>query len=142
MKSKVKILIPVVFVLLLLGLGYLRAVPRAKEGSSYPRIEISPQTYNYGNISYGDVVNYDFTVKNSGSQPLGISKVATSCGCTIAKISSQELGPGQTATLHVTYNSGAMTGSMGQGEQERIIYVKSNDPNNPQAEVTIDGYVN
>ena len=105
------------------------------------KIEISPKDYNFGNINYGDVVNYTFLVKNAGVSPLEIKRVATSCACTSAKISKERIEPGEAAELSVVYDSGQMTGSHGRGQQERIIFVKSNDPLSPHAQVLIYGTV-
>ncbi len=67
--------------------------------------------------------------------------MATSCACTSAKVTKEKIAPGKEADLNVTYDTGAMSGPHGKGSQERIIYIKSNDPINPQAEVTIKAYV-
>jgi hypothetical protein len=41
----------------------------------------------------------------------------------------------------VTYDTGAMSGAHAKGQQKRIIYIKSNDPINPQIEAMIYAYV-
>ena len=83
------------------------------------------------------VVEYIFKVKNTGNEALEIKKVATSCACTTAKIDKEKINPGKETNLLVVYNTGAMSGSHAKGEQERIIYVRSNDSVNPQVEVMI-----
>lgn len=136
------------FIIFILGLiavifyGYLKATAPAGNSENLPKIEISPASYDFGEIEFGKVVNYSFVVKNSGKAPLEIKRVATSCGCTTAKVSQQTIEPGQSAELLVTYDTAAMgDGPHGKGNQERIIYVKSNDPNSPQADVIISAYV-
>lgn len=120
------------------GYGYLKSVPGAENGKeNLPRIEITPQSFDFGQAEYGQILEYDFKLKNSGKDILEIKRVATSCACTSAKASLEMLDPGQETNLHVTYNTGAMSGSHGRGEQERIIYVRTNDPANPQSEVMI-----
>ncbi|KKT16741.1 MAG: hypothetical protein UV98_C0023G0001, partial [Parcubacteria group bacterium GW2011_GWB1_43_6] len=102
-----------------------------------PQIEITPKSFDFGEVQYGDIAEYSFKIKNTGSEILEIKRLATSCGCTSAKIAKVELNPGEEADLRVTYDSGAMSGPHGKGEQERIIYVKSSDPVNPQVEVMV-----
>lgn len=144
---KTKIIIVIVIILAIIGLavyGYLKAIPQNSDepAAETPTIAITPQNYNFGEINYGDVAEYTFTIENKGGQNLEIKKVATSCGCTTAKASSENIAPGEKTDLQVTYNTAAMSGEHAKGDQERIIYVRSNDPNNPQAEVTINAHVN
>ncbi|MDO8663756.1 MAG: DUF1573 domain-containing protein [Candidatus Wildermuthbacteria bacterium] len=135
---KLKIILILVFIAGLAFLGYTKAIPGADEnGGGRPQIEISPATFDFGDIQYGDIVEYDFVVKNTGNEILEIKRVATSCSCTTAKISKEIINPEENANIHVRYDSGAMGLAHGKGKQERIIYVKSNDPVTPQAESMI-----
>ena len=72
-----------------------------------------------------------------GSAVLEIKRLATSCGCTSAEIAEKQINPGEEAELRVAYDTGAMSGPHGKGPQERIVYIKSSDPINPQVEVMI-----
>jgi hypothetical protein len=143
---KRKIIIFVILGLVILGLatyGYLRATPEVKDRSkNRPQIKITPQSFDFGEIEYGAVAEHTFEVKNLGTETLEIEKVATSCACTDAKVTPKKIASEEEAELEVIYDTGAMSGSHAKGEQERIIYIKSNDPVNPQAEVTIHAYVN
>ncbi len=122
--------------------GYFQSVPNSKEENNSPKIEIQPKVFDFGQAKYGDVLRHKFKIKNSGNRVLEIKRVATSCGCTSAKVSKEKINPGETAELLVTYDTGAMgSGPHGKGKQERIIYIKSNDPASPQVEVMIYAYV-
>jgi len=133
------------FVIILLGFavyGYFNAVPGIEDnGEDQPKIEIRPQTFDFGEVEYGQILEYTFKIRNLGNQILEINKVATSCGCTTVQTSREKVNPQEEIELKVTYDTGAMSGTYAKGNQERIIYVKSNDPINPQAEVTIFAYV-
>ena len=136
MKPKIIFLI-----LIIAGLaiyGYFKAIPGAQnKDGNLPKIEINPQSFDFGEIEYGQIVEQSFTIKNTGQEVLEIKRVATSCACTKAKVSQEKINPREEAALLVTYDSGAMSGSHGRGDQDRIIYIKSNDPLNPQTEITI-----
>lgn len=137
MKPKVFLL-----VFLILGLaiiGYFKAIPAPTGGvDNLPKIEVSPQSFDFGEVEYGKVAGYTFKVRNTGSEILEIKRVATSCACTTAKILKEKLNPGEETELLVSYDTAAMGRSAhGMGKQERIIYVKSNDPVNPQVTVMI-----
>lgn len=138
MKPKIKFfLILGVIILGLAIFGYFKAIPGVEnQAENLPKIEITPKVYDFGEINLGDVVNYGFKVKNLGKEVLEIKRVATSCACATAKITKEKIEPGEEVELLVTYDSGAMP-LHGSGREERIIYLRSNDPLWPQAEVRI-----
>lgn len=140
-----KVLFSIIFILGLIAVifyGYQNATPPAGNNQDAPKIEIFPALYDFGEIEFGKIVNYIFKIKNSGNEILEIKRVATSCGCTTAKPSKTKINPGEEAELLVVYDTAAMgDGPHGTGSQERIIYIKSNDPANPQVDVTISAYV-
>ena len=124
--------------------GYSQSIPNNTDGqnSNQPKIEISPAFYDFGEIEFGKIAEYKFRIENKGSKTLEIKRLATSCSCTTAKTNKEILKPGETAELFVSYDTAAMgSGTHGTGNQERIIYVKTNDPANPQATVKIHAYV-
>lgn len=137
------ILIVVIF-LGLAGYGYFNAVAGPKNGeTNNPQIIIEPKNFDFGAIDYGSVVEHKFQLRNSGKKELNIRRIATSCGCTTAKVDKNNLAPEEETILTVIYNTGAMGDSPhAKGQQERIIYVQSDDPVSPQTEITIQAYVN
>lgn len=140
--SKLLLIIVLGIVLGLAIYGYFRAMPSGKNlTGEQPQIEITPKFFDFGEVKYGKAVEYSFKVKNLGTEILEIKRVATSCACTTAKIAKEIIEPGEEAALKVVYNTGLMSGSHAKGKQERIIYLKSNDPENPQAEVKIQAVV-
>lgn len=139
MKSKVKFSLILGLIILSLAVyGYFKSVPGVdNQATSRPQIEINPLSFDFGDIVYGQVVEQAFKVRNTGSEILEIKRLATSCGCTSAKIAKEQINPGEEAELRVTYDTGAMSGPHGKGRQERIVYIKSSDPVNPQIEIMI-----
>lgn len=140
-----KIFYIIVSVLVMLGIaiyGYIKAVPGIEDESApRPKIEISPLSFEFGEVEFGQVLRYSFSVKNAGNKTLEIRKIGTSCSCTTAEAEKTTLSAGEETNINVTYNTGLMGGVHGQGRQERIIYIKTNDPVTPQKEVTIYAYV-
>lgn len=143
MKSKTIFL--VFFGLIIINLlvyGYFKAIPGpGNQGEARPKIEFKPMSFDFGEIEYGQIVEHSFKVKNSGKEVLEIRKLATSCACTTAEINKERINPNEEAELLVRYDSGAMSGPHARGKQERIIYIRSNDPLNPQIEIMIYAYV-
>jgi hypothetical protein len=70
---------------------------------------------------------FAFHFRNSGSAPVIITSVQTSCGCTSAALAKQEYGPGEGGELKVTYRFGGQVGS-----QEKTVSVTTKDsPDQP-----------
>lgn len=121
--------------LLLIGsaaYGYARSVPGllAQPG----RIEITPASWDFGEIPR-TAVSHTFTVTNVGQGPLEITGVSTSCGCTMAQVDQTLLGPGQQTALKVTFDPLAHEGR--SGRFLRLVYVRSDDPEMPEAQIEI-----
>ena len=94
---------------------------------SGPKISTSADTFDFGTIKEGSKVNHDFEIINAGDAVLKIDKVRASCGCTAAKPEKDSLAPGESAKIHVEFNSAGRSGI-----QQKYVYVFSNDPNDPQ----------
>ena len=101
-----------------------------------PKISVQQGEYNFGEIKQGEKVTHVFVITNNGGDILKINEVHASCGCTAAKPDKDQLKPGESTNLVVTFNS---TGRF--GKQKKLIRVKSNDPENPQVLLTIKGKV-
>jgi hypothetical protein len=67
------------------------------------------------------VVKHTFTFKNTGNQPLLISEVRVTCGCTTPDWTKMPVAPGQTGFITAQFNS---TGRSGQNH--KVITVVSN----------------
>jgi hypothetical protein len=99
------------------------------------RIELSATEFDYGTIPNTGPVSQVFQVRNAGDGPLAIGGVSTSCGCTTAEVGSQQLAAGESADLTVTYDPLAHDGAT--GEFMRLVYIRSDDPDTPEASLTI-----
>jgi hypothetical protein len=104
-----------------------------------PKIVVSPGFKDLGDVTK-EGFNYTFTVKNAGKKPLKIGRVSTSCGCTLATIESELIMPNERTDLLVTFNPKLMEEEV-RGEVSRIIFIRSNDPENPELEIKITANV-
>ena len=101
-----------------------------------PKIVINPIEYDFGSVTSGEKVKYNFMVTNSGGDSLKIEDVKASCGCTAALPDKDELGPGESTMIKVEFNSRGRS-----GHQEKYITVKSNDEENPLVRLKFFGNV-
>ena len=136
----------IIAVLVFVGLaifGYYQSVPSAERAQgSQPQITVEPTTYDFGNLVFGVIAEKKFKIKNLGPGVLQIIRITTSCSCTSANIEKNQLNSDEETELLVRYDTAAMgSGSHGKGQQDRIIYIKSNDPTQPQVELTTTAFV-
>ena len=76
-----------------------------KTESAGAKIEFKEETIDYGTIEKGadGIRKFEFT--NTGTEPLIISRVYSSCGCTIPKKPEDPILPGETGEIEVKYDT-------------------------------------
>jgi hypothetical protein len=84
------------------------------------------EEHNFGNITQGESVTYEFKFTNTGNEPLIISKAEGSCGCTVPVFPKEPILKNQTGIIKVTFNS---TGKF--GIQDKTVTLTSNAKQNP-----------
>ncbi len=62
-------------------------------------------SHDFGTIPEGPAAEYEFKFKNTGSEPIVITKVHASCGCTTPSYSKEPVKPGETGTVKAVYNT-------------------------------------
>lgn len=101
-----------------------------------PKLVLQQTSYDFGDIKQGEKVSHIFVLSNSGGDLLTISNVTASCGCTAAAPEKNELAPGESTNLTVSFNSSGR-----RGKQNKTVRIFSNDPQNPEMVLTITGIV-
>lgn len=86
-----------------------------------PDMTFTEEKYDFGDIIQGDVVEHTFKFKNAGTEPLVISNVGVTCGCTATDWPRKPIPVGEEASITVKFNS---RGKMGR--QNKVISVYSN----------------
>lgn len=69
------------------------------------KIEFESETIDYGTIEKGADGVRIFKFKNTGDAPLIITKVKSSCGCTVPKKPEEPIMPGKTGEIEVKYDT-------------------------------------
>ena len=87
---------------LMLFVGFLSLGVYAQETA---KIEFKSETVDYGEIAKGSDGIRVFEFTNTGSAPLVISDVKSSCGCTIPKKPEGPILPGKTGEIQVKYDT-------------------------------------
>ncbi|MDD3662952.1 MAG: DUF1573 domain-containing protein [Kiritimatiellia bacterium] len=99
-----------------------------------PKLVVAPETFDYGEAPSGESVQATFTLRNEGDEPLTITHVRTSCGCTTTALETRDLAPGEETPLVATLSLKGRT-----GPQNKRITIGSNDPEFPSRQATIQG---
>jgi hypothetical protein len=89
--------------------------------TSNASIKFENTSHSFGNIIEGQIARYDFRFVNTGTEPLILSNVNASCGCTTPKWPREAIGPGKSAIITAEYNSQGRPGTF-----TKSIFVKSN----------------
>lgn len=114
----------------------------SKDNPDKPKAEISATTSDFGEMKVSDIKTADFFIKNSGSKKLQLTNVSSSCNCTFAEITINnvksprfsmhstnswlgEVDPSTEAKVTVIYQPSIMPV---QGKVERTVSLKTNDP--------------
>ena len=100
-----------------------------------PKIEFQSSVVDYGEIVKGSDGIRIFTFVNSGDMPLEITKVYSSCGCTIPKKPDAPIGPGKSGEIIVRYDTKRV------GPFRKTIRVYTNQKNNQIVELKLKGSV-
>jgi len=69
------------------------------------KIEFKSDTVDYGKIENGSNGVRTFTFTNTGTAPLVITNVKSSCGCTVPKKPTAPISPGKTGEIEVKYDT-------------------------------------
>lgn len=83
-----------------------------------PVISFDEMVHNFGNVTEGEKVEYDFKFTNTGDKDLLITDATSSCGCTVPDWPKEPIKPGQSSYMKVVFNS---AGKEGYTEKEIII---------------------
>lgn len=103
-----------------------------------PTIQLPETNHEFGEIQQGEVARLQLPVRNIGTKDLHIESVSTSCGCTSASVEPTTIPPNSEGTLSISYDSGLHPD---KGPIWRIVYIASDDPQTPEAQVELRGTV-
>ncbi len=122
-----KLLIILVAVTLCSGISF------AQSESNTPQISFDQSVidekgnivYNYGEISQNSNGWCEFRFENTGKQPLVLSRVKATCGCTVPTWPRQPILPGKSEVVKVKYNTKKV------GPFNKSIIIESNADKSP-----------
>ncbi len=94
-------------ILLIFALSFFNAAPTEfdKYDVKVAILKFKTEVINYGTITQNAEGKRIFTFTNTGDAPLLITKVKTSCGCTVPSYSKAPIQPGDQGELEIKYDT-------------------------------------
>lgn len=74
-----------------------------------PEFKFNEEKHDFGKIPQGKPVSTMFEYTNIGEQPLIVTAVQPSCGCTIADFTKTPVKKGDKGTIKITYNAAVIS---------------------------------
>lgn len=106
----------------------------AKDNKNAPEIVFTSEVHDFGTIPYEGDGTYVFEFKNTGKEPLVLSDVHSTCGCTTPEWPKEPIKRGEKGKITVKYNTKII------GPFTKPVYVTSNGKT-PSIKLTIKGTV-
>lgn len=102
-----KILLSSALMLLAITFSVAQTTAPAKpvENKNQAEFKFEKEVHDFGTIKEGVQAEYTFKFTNIGKEPLVISNVQASCGCTTPKWTKEPVKPGDVGSITVVYNS-------------------------------------
>jgi hypothetical protein len=101
-----------------------------------PKARISEMVFNYGTLKQSEKAEHDFVVYNDGISALKLHKTKSSCGCIKTSFSKNEIPQGDSAIVHVVFDS---FGKEGKDSRNFSLFV--NDSSMPEIKFEVKGEV-
>lgn len=96
------------------------------------KMAFKEESYNFTEVPEGPQVTHEFKFTNTGKEPLILTNVRASCGCTTPSWPKEPILPGKDGAILVTYNTQGRPGAFNKSititsnadAPEKIIYIK------------------
>ena len=109
---------------------------RLEKSYDSPEIEFDFDTYDFGEVRDGEVVEVDFNFTNTGKSDLIIFDASASCGCTVPEYPQNvKIQPGQKEKLKVRFDT-----SNKPGKQMKSVTLTTNT-NTAKKIIRLSGFV-
>ncbi len=103
---------------------------------SAPALVVEPNEFDVGIVEGDTTVAIRYILKNAGTEPLRITEIRPSCGCTMISLADSLLSPGRSAPLAGTFSTRKI-----EGPVVKTIILTTNDPARPRAVLLLKGWV-
>ncbi len=99
-------------------------------------IPVELRSHDFGTVARSAKTEHRFPITNIYKQPMQISSVRASCGCTTPIIEKQVLQPGETGAILARFNTGTHT-----GQKRATLTVSITAPVFTELQLNVQGYI-
>lgn len=92
-----------------------------------PEIKFDDKTKKFEKTKAGEILYFEYFFTNTGNQPLVVSEVKVSCGCTKPEFPAEPVKPQEKGAIKVSFDTKGKI-----GYQDRVLEVISNAKNSPE----------
>ncbi|MRR53651.1 MAG: DUF1573 domain-containing protein [Deltaproteobacteria bacterium] len=96
-----------------------------------PQLTFDKNVFDFHSVVQGKTVSHSFTFRNTGDAPATITRVSSSCGCTVANVSDKVIPPGKSGAIKAAFDSSDFYGPVSKdvfvylGDQQKPAYILS-----------------
>lgn len=109
-----------------------KPVQSAPVNPNAPDLKFQQEVFDFGNIKEGVQATHEFKFTNVGKEPLVISNVQASCGCTTPKWPKEPVKPGESGIITAIYSSKGRPGTFNKAititsnakTSSKVLYIK------------------
>lgn len=98
----------IVLIGIVAGAAMLMPTETFAQAVSKSEFKFENESHDFGKIKQGNPVTHEFTFTNVGTEPIIITEVRPSCGCSVAEFTKTPVKPGETGTVSVKFDAAAM----------------------------------
>lgn len=91
--------------LLFVGMGSAALAQAPADNKNKGEMKFEKELHDFGTVIEGENATYEFVFTNTGKEPIIISNVAASCGCTTPSWTREPVKPGQKGSIKAVYSS-------------------------------------
>jgi hypothetical protein len=99
-----------------------------------PKVVVDQTDYDFGALDMAAKGSHDFLFRNAGDAPLKLVSGGTSCRCTVSELGQEEVSPGGSTKVILTWKPIDKS-----GPYQQTAKVLTNDPARPQVTLSISG---
>lgn len=86
------------------------AKPEPIDTVNVAKLKFKEHHFDFGEVTEGEVVTYEYQFTNIGKVPLVISNGYSTCGCTVPEWPKEPIQPGATGKIKVKFDTQGKTG--------------------------------
>ena len=119
-----------------LGQGQRPAGCDRRPAGRLPKVVVDQTVYDFGTLDMAAKGSHDFLFRNAGDAPLKLVSGGTSCRCTLSELGQEEIPPGGSTKVTLTWKPIDKT-----GPYQQTAKILTNDPARPRVTLTISGRI-